>query len=534
MLKSKTWMSGGVFVFLLSLTVSVQAQGVVEAWVTHYNFAAVDEAQALAVDDSGNVYVTGRSGASETAVDFATIKYTPDGDSVWVRRYNGPGNGTDSPNALAVDHTGNVYVAGSSLGSGTSSDYATLKYAPNGNTLWIRRYDGPDSSFEIANALAVDDSGNVYVTGESPGVGTNDDYATIKYAPNGDSLWVARYNGPGNFIDQAQAVAVDDSGNVYVTGYSWSTTSIDYATIKYAPNGDSLWVRRYDGPAGGDDRAVQLAVDGVGNVYVTGESPGSGTGFDYATIKYAPNGDSLWVRRYNGPANGDDRTEAVALDDSGNVFVTGLSLGSGSGFDYATIKYAPSGDTVWVRRYNGPPGSSSDQAFALAIDDSGNAYVTGRSFGSGTSFDYATINYAPNGDSLWVKRYNGPGNGPDRALAVAADGSANVYVTGGITGSGTGLDFATIKYSTCLAKPGDANASGTYTLADVIAIVNYIFNKPGCSPAPLCWLSGLQCRGDWNASGNVTLSDVIQAVNFIFNKPGGPWNSLPVGVCCLP
>ena len=86
----------------------------------------------------------------------------------------------------------------------------------------------------------------------------------------------------------------------------------------------------------------------------------------------------------------------------------------------------------------------------------------------------------------------------------------------------------------CIAKPGDANASATYTLADVIATVNYIFNKPGCSPQPLCWISSLLCRGDWNGSGTVSLSDVIQAVNYIFNKPNGPWNALPSGICCLP
>lgn len=91
-----------------------------------------------------------------------------------------------------------------------------------------------------------------------------------------------------------------------------------------------------------------------------------------------------------------------------------------------------------------------------------------------------------------------------------------------------------ISFGACLIRAGDANASGTYTLADVIAIVNYIFNKPGCSPQPLCWLSDLLCRGDWNGSGTVSLSDVIQAVNFIFNKPGGPWNALPSGICCLP
>jgi len=82
-------------------------------------------------------------------------------------------------------------------------------------------------------------------------------------------------------------------------------------------------------------------------------------------------------------------------------------------------------------------------------------------------------------------------------------------------------------------KPGDANASGTYTLGDAISIVNYIFNKPGCSPLPLCWLSGLLCRGDWDGSGTVTLSDAIRGVNYVFNKPGGPWTPVPVGACCV-
>ena len=85
----------------------------------------------------------------------------------------------------------------------------------------------------------------------------------------------------------------------------------------------------------------------------------------------------------------------------------------------------------------------------------------------------------------------------------------------------------------CSAIPGDANASGNLTLGDIIATVNYIFNKAGCNPTPSCWLSGLLCRGDWNGSGTVSLSDVIRGVNYIFNKPGGPWNPVPIGACCF-
>ena len=93
--------------------------------------------------------------------------------------------------------------------------------------------------------------------------------------------------------------------------------------------------------------------------------------------------------------------------------------------------------------------------------------------------------------------------------------------------------FENIK-PTCIAKAGDANASGTFTLADPIAIVNYVFGKPGCIPLPNCWLSNLLCRGDWNGSGTVTLADVIRAVNYIFAVPGGPWLAIPIGQCCAP
>jgi uncharacterized delta-60 repeat protein len=454
----------------------------------------------------------------------------------WVAIY-----GHGAPTAMAVDDSGNVYVTGNSWGGGTFYDYATIKYAPNGDTLWVRTYNGPGNFYDYARALAVDDSGNVYVTGNSWGGGTFYDYATIKYAPNGDTLWVRRYNGPGNDYDEARALAVDDSGNVYVTGYDWSGNTEDYATIKYAPNGDTLWVRTYNGPGNFYDYARALAVDVSGNVYVTGSSRGGGTYTDYATIKYAPNGDTLWVRRYNGPGNDYDYAYAVAVDDSGNVYVTGSTRGGGTPPDYATIKYAPNGDTLWVRTYNGP-GNDYDEALALKVDNSGNVYVTGESEGVGTFRDYATIKYAPNGDTLWVTTYNGPENSDDYVYALAVDHNGNVYVTG------VGADdyFATIKYSPCSATPGDANASGGITIGDIIHLVNYIFDKDrlpclGSNPGN-CWTPDLFCRGDVNISGAISLGDIIHLVNYIFDKdrlpclgsnPGNCWTPEASGACCL-
>jgi uncharacterized delta-60 repeat protein len=368
-------------------------------------------------------------------------------DTAWVRRYNGPGNGYDEAHAIALDDVGNVYVTGYSTGSGTGSDYATIKYNSDGDTIWVQRYNGPGNNNDWAYSLAVDGQGNVYVTGYSTGSGTSYDYATIKYNSAGVEQWVQRYNGPGNDYDVANAIAVDGQGNVYVTGISrGSTTFYDYATIKYNSAGVEQWVQRYNGPGNDDDAAYSLAVDGQGNVYVTGNSFGSGTWFDYATIKYNSAGVEQWVARYNGPGNSGDEALSLAVDGQGNVYVTGSSYGSGTSGDYATIKYNSDGDTIWVRRYDGP-GNSDDGAYSLAVDGQGNVYVTGYSVGSGIYLDYATIKYNSAGVEQWVAGYNGPGNSDDVARSLAVDGQGNVYVTGISRGSTTFYDYATIKYN---------------------------------------------------------------------------------------
>jgi uncharacterized delta-60 repeat protein len=419
---------------------------VTEEWVARYSGPGSfdDDATALAIDNSGNAYVTGYSYVSGPRHDYTTIKYNSDGDTVWVRRYNGTGNNTDLALAIAVDISGNVYVTGESVGSGPGQDYATVKYNSAGEEQWAARYNGPGNYWDTARAIEVDDSGNVYVTGESYGFGY--DIATIKYNSNGDSVWVRRYHS-GNGEDLARDIAVDDSGNVYVTGYSAGLgTFNDYVTIKYNSTGDSVWVRRYNGPGNGYDYAIAVTIDDSGNVYVTGNSSGSTTDDDYTTIKYNPVGEELWIARYNGLENQWDEAVAIAVDNIGNVYVTGCSYSVSTNRDFATIKYNSNGDTVWVRKYNGPA-NDQDYGRAIAIDNSGNVYVTGESYDSNSDDDYATIKYSTSGVQEWVMRYNGPANDKDNSVSLAVDAMGNVFVTGTSLGVGTDNDYATIKYS---------------------------------------------------------------------------------------
>ena len=477
------------------------------AWVRLYNGPGNDDdyAEAMTIDGSGNVCVTGIS-----EEDYVTIKYYPDGDTAWVRRYSGPGV-ANWATAIAVDDSDNVYVTGVSWGDGTNRDYATIKYYPDGDTAWVRRYNGPASQRDEACAVALDYSGNVYIAGSSQGNGTDWDYATIKYDQNGNELWAKRYNGPGNSIDEALALAVDSSGNAYVTGHHATVGSypdyFDCATIKYYPNGDTAWVRTYNGPGNGYDLGSAIAVDDSGYVYVTGDGVGSGTADDYATMKYDSSGNELWVQRYDGPASAPDWPRSITVDDSGNVYVTGTSYGTATRSDYATIKYDPNGNELWVNRYDGP-GSHHDGATAIAVDDFGNVYVTGYSEDGWTYDDYLTIKHYPNGDTVWSRRYDGPGHYYDEACNIGVDGAGHVYVTGWIWGgeySGA-HDYATIKYSEALR--GDVNRDGAIDVADILHLTNYLFIG-GPAPEPLE-------SGNINCDGVVDIADVIYLINYLF------------------
>jgi hypothetical protein len=419
-----------------------------QEWVTRYNGPAdsVDCAWALAINDAGDVYVTGCSYDSATDGDYATVKYNAAGYEQWVRRYNGPGDGYDEAYAIAVDGTGNVYVTGCSYGSGASvEDYTTIMYDSSGVTMWIARYNGPGDAYDMARAIAIDGAGHVYVTGGSWDSSSALDYTTVKYDAYGVEQWVVRYNGPSSGTDNALAIAVDDSGNVYVTGGSTNYgNGMDYATIKYNSAGVEQWIALYTGPVG-EDIATEIAIDNVGNVYVAGTSSGIGTQADYATVKYDASGVEQWVARYNGPGNEFDAVHGIAIDNSCNAYITGLSVGYYTYYDYATVKYDSSGMEQWIARYDGA--ASYDVPYAIALDNAGYIYVTGTSYSSGTSTDYTTIKYDSLGVELWIARYNGPGDDHDEAHAIATDDGGNVYVTGYSYDAFTYMDYATIKYA---------------------------------------------------------------------------------------
>ncbi len=437
---------------------AAQAQAI-EAWVQRYNGPGngYDNPSAVAVDHDNNVIVTGLSQGSGSDDDYATIKYSNAGVPLWTNRYNGPFNSADRATALAVDSSNNVIVTGFSLGDGYQADFLTIKYSSAGVPLWTSRYTEPGNSEDRVSAVAVDGNNNVIVTGCSdsdpyyPSV--NYDYLTIKYSSAGVPVWTNRYNGPGNDWDQPGGIAVDSNNDVVVTGYTMgSGSSQDATTIKYSSAGVPLWTNCYNGPGNGIDGGNAVAVGSNNSIIVTGYSVvnGSLNDYHYLTIEYLSAGVPLWTNLYRGPGNGYNSANAVAVDSSNNIIVTGNSYGSGGDFDYATIKYSSAGVPLWTNRYNGP-GNYRDIAWAVVVDGENNVIVAGYSAGTSVSpynWDYATLAYTSAGVPLWTNRYNGPANGEDEARsAPAVDSIGNVYVSGYSAGVGSGADYATVKYS---------------------------------------------------------------------------------------
>ena len=452
-----------------------------EEKVERYNNTAMnstDEAKAMTADSAGNIYVTGGTYNGTTGFDFVTIKYDANLNKFWEAVYNGPANSDDIPSAIAVDAAGYVYVTGASMsGTMTNRDYATIRYSPTGQITWTgplfhngaARYNGPGNGDDYPSAIAVDSSGNCSVTGWSLGDTSGYDYATLKYNADGTPVWAAaggvmRYNSPINGLDAARAIALDASGNVYVTGESaGSAFQPDFCTIEYnATSGIPIWTApaRYNGPADSSDVAKSIAVDAF-YVYVTGYSRGVDGSLDFATLKYNKNtGSTIWTGagfhsgavRYNGPAAGEDTASVVKTLSNGNIYVGGRSSGSGSNYDFVVVKYRGDGTTAWsgpdivngAVRYNGPA-NAYDELIGMIVYSDLEIYVTGIS-SNGSDNDFATVAIDGSGSKVWAMRYHNTAADSPAAMALYVPNVRYVYVVGSSQAVGTGFDFALIKY----------------------------------------------------------------------------------------
>jgi len=363
-----------------------------QEWVTTFSGPGGEQDYAVAIawdEVTGCLFVTGRASTVSEGSDFCTLQYSSAGVLQWLGWLGGEYN--DWPVDLTVGSGGNVCVTGTFF----NYDYhhfQTVKYSSSGAQLWSWGYSGPSfCSDSYPRDLSLDGQGNVYVTGGSEGFGGDTDYATLKYSPAGGLIWEARYDGPAHADDEAVAMAWDEQEYLLVTGSSGEYGQEDCITLKYNTYGALLWESVFNGPGNGSDVPARVLVDGDGNVYVTGRTEIDDQNHDWFTLKYDWLGNQLWAVLYD-YCGGDDYPADMVLDDSGNVIITGASesqTGPGEYYDWTTVSYSVNGWLNWVVRHvdlNCP----DDQAQALALDDFGNIYVTGRCSGNAVTAKYRT------------------------------------------------------------------------------------------------------------------------------------------------
>ncbi|MBI5799513.1 MAG: immunoglobulin domain-containing protein [Verrucomicrobia bacterium] len=438
-----------------------------------------------------SVFVTNAVGSATSASAALTV-IPARVLSPWGASAGGPG--PDGGNAVAVDNNGNAFVAGYFTGTATfgtnqlvstgARDGFLARYDPAGQLLWVRRFGG--TGFDDVSALALDSSGNCYLAGSFEGVAefgsatlTNSNTSSFtdaflaKFNSGGTNVW-ARALGVSDANDLGSAVGVDGAGNVFIAGLSVlasfnGVTLTNHGRIflaKYDNAGTPQWARKAGGGPGGQfDQATALAADFAGNVFLAGVFASAAATFDGAPPLASRGGTDAFLARFDGAGSlqwvrqiggvSEDGARGVAVDSAGNAYVVGeftgtlqlpgTNLVAGIGEQNAFIaRFSPAGAVNWARKAGGTLPSA---ARAVTVDRGDRVFVAGyfsgtATFGGemlasvGNTYDAFVTRLDTNGNFAFAQQAGGSDLGGDAALGVAADAAGNVLLTGYYNGAG--------------------------------------------------------------------------------------------------
>lgn len=375
-------------------------------WTALYNNSDLSGVVDIAVDNNyGNVTLVGTKGHLNNT-DIVVVKFNFSGVLQWARVFNGPGNNQDIPSDLTVDGQGNYFVTGFATNTLFNRDYVTLKYDYNGNLSWAAYYDRT-AHHDYGNSIAVDNGGNVYVTGTSGEPNNNPtqaDIVTLKYNSSGAQQWTSWYWGVSDKDEAAFSLVLDNSGNIFVSGFDQDTSNNNAqrpVLIKINNSGIIQWTRIFYGEAGttvGSGYGRSLVSDNSGNIFVCGEYLSVWErGNDAMTLKYNTNGDLQWSKLYDFNGNNDYARE-IKLDASGNPHIAVEINQAVTGYylvDIVTIKYSSvTGVQDWLTLFD----RGRDYPADLVINNSGDVFVAGtidEHLGWGRANDAVLIKYSP-------------------------------------------------------------------------------------------------------------------------------------------
>ena len=364
----------------------------VEVWSETYNESTSGDAIAggITLDDSGNVIVTGTVENGTNSYDLFVVKYNSSGVEQWTETYNGTSTVYDGGKALVCDDNDNIYVTGGTYESLTHSDVVTICYNSSGTEQWISTYDNNHLHDGGATISLLNDT-TVVVSGPTQESTNQWEYAVINYhIDTGNELSSTVTSSSGSTMDEFADLAIDDQENVYLVGSvkDASTGYYDYKTFKLDSDLDIVWEKTYSGSAQKDDVGRAVGVDDSGNVYVSGYSVNSDGDKDILTIKYNSSGTQQWTKTYDGTS--DEEAWDLVIDDDDNIFITGYTTVLEKK-DFFTQMYDSNGNAKWNARHNGLF-NKDDEAKSIKLDASGNLLVSGNSEDTSRTV-YLTVKY---------------------------------------------------------------------------------------------------------------------------------------------
>jgi DNA-binding SARP family transcriptional activator/outer membrane protein assembly factor BamB len=425
-------------------------------WIAHYRPEPGDE-DSEPVKVLGDLHrgcvVTGYVQTRAHGTDYLTISFGPNGEQLWAKHFNGPGNDLDRARDMAMDRAGNLYVTGESdsgRGNGRTRlsglDFATIKYSSAGERKWVEPWDSGFRGEDRPCAVVAGRKDCVYVAGSSRTL-RGRELVIVKYnAKTGRQVWEHHVGGAPD--DEACALAEDVKGNLYLVGQATFSHSrpgdADWLIAKVSAAGKRLWTRRWGEGNGRADRPLQVAVDTRGRLVVAGEDTTLSPLSDIVVVGYSLDGGVRWVERYGGGSGGRDTPSGLVVEGEHTVYVAGESYWADH-LEAVCLKITD-GRRAWSRPFLGPAGSTSANASGLALGADGLITAVGRFGTEPERRDLFTIHLRTNGEVAWQGFHPADLTLTEHPACVALDSAGEIVVATRTRPRGT-QDVTVFKYA---------------------------------------------------------------------------------------